>query len=197
MPTIKTREEWLVKGVSALRPIFKKHGSSIPTKIMVGCGWPRGGKSEIIGQCFGKTWTTDETTHIFISPTQADEVGVLAVLAHELAHAAVGCEHGHRGEFKKVARAIGLEGKLTATFVSDKSPLYLELKKIAAKLGKYPHSKMLPKKSVSGGGTGGGGWIRLVSKTINTYTLTISPKSIEAYGYPMDPNGKPMVEKAA
>lgn len=190
-----TREGWLLEATKRLRPLFKQHGKPIPKKVMVGCGWPRGGKSEVIGQCFAKTWTEDGTSHIFISPTQADAVSVLATLVHELVHATVGCEHGHRGEFKRLARAVGLEGKLTATTVSEKSPLHPELKKIAAILGTYPHSRMNPdmgRRRASGGNVN---WIRLRSKKMANYTLVISRLSIKNFGWPLDPSGDKMVEK--
>lgn len=191
MPTkIKTREEWLLRATSKLRPLFRAHKAPIPKKVMMGCGWPRGGKTEVIGQCFGKTWTMDETTHIFISPTQSDDIEVLAILVHELIHAAVGCEEGHKGRFKTVARAIGLEGKLTTTVVSPQSPLYSELKKIAKTLGKYPHSKMHPKRKFK---IDPYKWPRLKSATIPGYTFVMSPKLIQSHGLPKDPLGSEMV----
>lgn len=187
---IKTREEWLVKATSALRPLFSKHGAPIPKKVQVGCGCPRGGKTEIIGQCFGKTWTEDGTTHVFISPTQGDPVSVLAVLVHELIHAAVGCEEGHRGKFAKMARELGLEGKLTATYVSKNSGLHPKLVKITAGLGKYPHSKMTARRRVHAKDRYV--WPRLISRTIPHYTFVMSPKLILAHGLPKDPVGQEM-----
>lgn len=193
---IKIRETWLQEATKRLRPLFKQHGHAIPTKIMVGCGWPRGAKAEVIGQCFAKSWTEDSTTHIFISPTQANDIEVLAILVHELVHAAVGCEEGHKGKFKTMARSLGLEGKLTATTVSPKLALYPTLKKISKELGKYPHSRMSNK-----GGAGGGSkrdkWPRLLSRSVPGYALLISPKMLEEHGYPVDPNGIPMYKKGA
>lgn len=190
--SIKTREEWLLKAVSELRPVFRKYKAIIPKKVMVSCGWPRGGKTEVIGQCFGKTWTSDGTTHIFISPTRGDAVDVLAILVHELVHAAVGTAEGHRGRFASVARGIGLEGKLTATEVTKKSPLYVVLARVAKSLGKYPHSKMTA--APKGGRTGGDYvWPRLASKTMSGYTFVMSPKLIAAYGLPRDSKGDEMV----
>lgn len=40
-------------------------------------------------------------------------MAVAFVLAHELVHAAVGLEHGHRGEFARVALALGSPRPLT------------------------------------------------------------------------------------
>lgn len=40
---------------------------------------------------------------------------IVDVLAHELAHAIVGVEAGHKAPFKRAAVAVGLTGKMTAT----------------------------------------------------------------------------------
>lgn len=189
----KTREGWLNAAALKLRPVFKKAEAELPEKVMMGCGWPKGGKAEVIGQCFGKTWTQDGTVHIFISPTQADSVKVLATLAHELVHASLGEEKGHGKEFKKLARAIGLEGKLTATTVSEASPLHSILVKIVEQIGEYPHSAMKPGGGKGSEGEGGGGWKRLYSPILKGYSVVISPKSLEEYGYPMDAVGNKMI----
>jgi hypothetical protein len=52
---------------------------------------------------------------IMISPVLDDPMRVAGVLAHELVHATVGTQHGHKGPFAKLAKKIGLEGKMTAT----------------------------------------------------------------------------------
>lgn len=188
---IKTREEWLMNGIRLLRPVFRKTGGvAIPSKVQVGCGWPHGGKGEVIGQCFGKSWTTDGVTHIFISPTQAGDIEVLAILVHELIHAAVGVKEGHKGEFRRVARALGLEGKLTATFVSEKSSLHTVLVDIAKQLGKYPHSKMIANKRKVVKRS----WIRLWSIHDPEYTLVISKRVVRLMGLPKDSWGDVMVE---
>ena len=40
----------------------------------------------------------------------------LGILGHELVHGFDNCENGHGKEFKKVALAIGLEGKMRSAF---------------------------------------------------------------------------------
>jgi hypothetical protein len=55
-------------------------------------------------------------------------------------HAVVGTECGHRGEFRKVAKAIGLEGKMTATVAGDK--LRAALEAMMFQLGDYPGAKL-------------------------------------------------------
>jgi hypothetical protein len=84
------------------------------------------------------------TYQIFITPllhepVQGDGSGVLPTLAHELIHA-VAYKAGHKGEFKRVALAIGLEGKMTATLAG--SELCEKLAEIAKQLGPYPHAAL-------------------------------------------------------
>jgi hypothetical protein len=77
---------------------------------------------------------------VLIRPDQSDPIVVAAILAHELVHAAVGLECGHKGAFRKVATRIGLEGKMTATwpgaaFKSNVAP-------ILAAVGPLPHAAL-------------------------------------------------------
>ena len=44
---------------------------------------------------------------------------IAGILAHELTHAAVGIDKGHGRAFRRVAVAIGLTGKMTATVPGD------------------------------------------------------------------------------
>jgi len=143
--SIKNRETYLEQAVTELRPLFKRHGYPIPRAIKVTCGWPSksAGRSSKrrIGECWDKSASADKkTTNIIISMVIDEPVAALDILAHELVHAAVGCEQGHRGPFATLARAIGLKGKLTATTAGPE--LEKRLTTIAKKLGKYPHSKI-------------------------------------------------------
>jgi len=109
----------------------------------VSVGFPkhsRGGKGKAVAQCFTRAVSTDGVNEIFVTPECDDAVRVLADLAHELCHATDDCASGHRNFFAYVARAIGLEGKLTHTVAGDdlasKLCDYVEL------LGPYPHHRM-------------------------------------------------------
>ena len=65
---------------------------------------------------------------------------VLSVLTHELVHAIDDCQHGHQAPFKRIAEAVGLEGKMTATTAGIE--LTEKIKAIVKKLGRYPHKKL-------------------------------------------------------
>jgi len=140
-----TREEWLNAATTLLREDFKPI-SPIPKKLRVTCGWPstggRPGKKQVIGQCFPPSCSEDETTEVFINPMLSDAIKVLDVLVHELVHAAVGCEEGHKGPFRVTAKAIGLTGKMTATVAGK--VLMVRLRAIEEELGEYPHAKLTP-----------------------------------------------------
>lgn len=70
-------------------------------------------KHRRIGECWSGTASKDGHVGVMISPVLDDPMRVAGVLAHELVHATG--RHGHRGPFAKLARPIGLEGKMTAT----------------------------------------------------------------------------------
>lgn len=134
-----TREAWLLAArVSLEARVFCPAGYEIPA-TRIGVGWPIGNKKRIQGQCHSNKNSADKTYEIFISPKLDDIQTVLAVLAHELAHAVVGTEAAHKKPFIDVARAIGLVGpKWTMTTAGE----YLAdtLKNISVGLGNYPHA---------------------------------------------------------
>ena len=138
----KNREDWLLNGMKSLRLIMDNADAPEFLTPHVSIGWPkgsRGGKSsKAIGQCWDQVVSGDkERAHIFISPELTDPVEVLAVLLHEMIHASVGTQCGHRGPFRKVAINCGLEGKMTATVAGEQ--LTEKLKEVVELLGDYPH----------------------------------------------------------
>lgn len=137
-----TREAWLVAAVGALETeLFKPLKYTMPRKWRVSVGWPLG-KRSAIGQCWDTQCSADGTAEMFISPKLDQRSRVLDVLAHEMVHAIIGCEHGHRAPFKHLATAIGLAGKMTATIASPE--LQKRLDKIGKRLGQYPHKEIMP-----------------------------------------------------
>jgi len=142
-----TREQWLLKMTDAVRPLFANAGNPLPEKLRVSCGWPVGralasptSKNRTIGQCWPTSLSADKTPEVFISPYLDDAVLVAAVLVHELVHVVDDCQNGHGPVFKRIATAVGLEGKMTATVAGE--PLAAKLAKLAEKIGKYPHASL-------------------------------------------------------
>lgn len=130
--------------MAELRPAFKRQGAPIPERVRIGVGFPsiRGiaAKEQRIGECWSSKRSGDDHHEIIVSPVLADPMRVAGVLAHELVHASVGVECGHKGPFRALALAIGLEGKMTATVEGE------AFKRLAAPildaLGPYPHAEL-------------------------------------------------------
>jgi len=137
-----TRESWLQHFVEALRPWFRERANvELPEKVNVSVGWPSAralsGKNRRIGECW---LPPGKTPHIFISPLMDDEIEILGVLVHELIHAmGIG---GHKLDFKKIAVAVGLEGKMTATEISDVLEKHLRALLDEEAIGEMPHEKI-------------------------------------------------------
>jgi hypothetical protein len=139
--TYKTREEWLNAFMKAARPVFKKHGSPIPKKVRVSIGFSsKGSKSSRIGECWSSICSGDETFEIFIEPGQHEPARIAGILTHELVHAAVGLQAGHGPVFRKLAVALGLTGKMTATTEGELWHAWADA--IIKTLGKIPHASL-------------------------------------------------------
>ena len=140
------RETWLWEMVKQLKlKVFKPAGIALDlTNIKVSVGFPPTGGTrslkKTIGVCFASKVSTGKYNEIFINPTLDDTVKVTGVLVHELIHAIDDCKHGHKAAFRKMALAVGLTGKMTATEESDE--LIAKINDIVKVIGKYPHKKL-------------------------------------------------------
>lgn len=134
----KTREGWLNDVAQRMRPLLAAAGAELPPRFRVTMSLTRHAKA--IGACFDKTASADDTYEILIRLDRQEPLEVAAILAHELVHAAVGIDAGHGPRFGSVARALGLEGKLTATVPG---PRFIEAAKpILAAVGPFPHAAL-------------------------------------------------------
>ena len=150
MPNYKTREEWLLAAVEAVRPLFSAKNHLVPADCQVSCGFASTGtRSHHIGQCWPKSRSVDDRNQIFISPVLSDPVEVLDTLVHELVHAVDDCKNRHGKEFKKIALSLGMEGPMRSASAGPK--LKAQLEAIAQTLGPYPHGKLkvLHQKAIS------------------------------------------------
>ncbi len=136
------REQWLTSLAKKIEPMFKGHGT-VPS-YRVSCSWPSRSalstKKRRIGECWPPECSKDKTVEIMITMAEDDRAIVAAVLVHELVHAVVGNKHGHKAPFKRVAVAVGLEGKMTATTAGKE--LAKRLNVLMAKMPKYPHARL-------------------------------------------------------
>ena len=138
------REQWLHECIQKIRPDFERFGHPLPEKIRASCSWPSksglANKKRRIGEAWSAKNSADESCEVFISPVLKDPVEVSATLVHELVHCAVGVEEGHKGKFTRLAKAIGLEGKMTATRPGES--LTVRLREITDRIGPYPHAEL-------------------------------------------------------
>lgn len=133
-----TREEWLLKAINILK---KEKFSPLGYKfneLRVSVGFPD--KKKAIGQWWEPKATEDNHSSIFIHPGQGDPSEILGILVHELCHDACGAKAGHGPIFKKCALAVGLEGPMRSATPGKELNGYL--KKLANRLGKFPHSAL-------------------------------------------------------
>lgn len=144
----RTREEWLETATELMREWFSEEriNKPLPEKVRVSTGYGKRASKNAIGVCYTAEAAEDAIHQIFISPEITDPVKVLSTLLHELVHAADNGVSGHTGEFKRVAKALGLTGKMTATVPGDE--LSAALTNIVDKLGEYGHAKLNPMSKV-------------------------------------------------
>ena len=178
---MKTREEWLQEAISELSAtVFKREGVTVPP-VHVSVGYPKGVRTvgKVVGVCHPAGLSEDEQAHIFINPCVKHSEQVLAILAHELVHAVDNCESGHKGRFADIAKAIGLEGKMTATVAGEE--LAQGLNVMVSKLGEYPHAILR-----DGGRKQG---TRMLKCWCNNcgYICRTSEKWLNEYGAPLCP----------
>ena len=134
------REEWLMRAVVHLEPIFQRGGYQIP-QVKVSIGFPStGAKGRHLGQCWGSKASEDGINQIFIAPNQSDPVEVLDTLTHELVHAVDDCKSGHGEGFKKIATDVGLIGPMRSAGAGHH--LKQDLMRIAQALGHFPHARL-------------------------------------------------------
>lgn len=139
------REEWLH---AAGRIIYRDIIAPVAVlpegrRWEVSCGFPSkralSRVRRVTGECWDFKACDGSTHHIFITPLLKEPVdgtgdGVLPNLVHELVHT-VTWGAGHKGEFRRVAKAVGLTGKMTATVAG--SELCEKLAAVAKQLGPY------------------------------------------------------------
>jgi len=99
------REQWLTCVARKLETLFLENGYRVPNYLIT-CG------NENLSQA--------RLAHeLVISRHIDDPLRAADILAHEMAHAAVGLPQGHSPAFAACAAAIGLEGDPRRTVASD------------------------------------------------------------------------------
>ena len=142
MTTHTTREAWLVAAMAPLSKMMGVKAGLVPGSVRVSCGWPAKGalatRKRRVGECWPASLNKDQQSHVFVSPCLDEPVEVLGTLLHELIHAALPAKTGHKGPFARAAKLCGLEGKPSATTVSEALATHLNTD-VLPELGPYPH----------------------------------------------------------
>ncbi|QMP19191.1 hypothetical protein [Pseudomonas phage Persinger] len=134
------RETWLNLLADKMAPRFAEMGFPLPKfRVSVGFG-AAGQRSRTAAEVWNAACSEDGTFEILIMPDQVDADLVACHLAHELTHTAVGFEQGHKGDFARVALALGMNRPMTAT---TPGPAFKEwVAPFLAELGPMPHAKL-------------------------------------------------------
>ena len=171
------REQWLdTLADKHLWPMIEAAGGKRADRVRVSVGFPkgsRGGKGgHAIGQCWPTAASADKHAEIFVSP-ELPAMRAADVLLHELIHAATpNAKHG--GAFKRIAKACGLTGKMTATIAGPE--LLAKLTAALAKMPEYPHGVMAVP---AGGRVGPGSRLIKVSCPSCDYAMRITRTWLE------------------
>lgn len=151
------RETWLNLMIDKSVPLFDEAGfkiSDIREKLKVSCSFIQGSRGSrlknAIGVHYNPSVSADGFHEMMIQPSISDSVQAVGVLIHEMVHSIqTHLYHDKNGflnvkphgkEFRKIALAVGLEGKMTAT--TESPELVATIKKWVSEIGEYPHAKM-------------------------------------------------------
>lgn len=140
---LHNRESYLESAVESMRPWFAEHDVTVP-EVRISIGWPKGARGKhVVGQHFSPENATDAVGQIFISPDRGGDltVDILATVLHEMIHAAVGNDEGHKGQFIVVARKVQFTGPWTSS-QNRTEELDERLAGLAERLGEIPHGAL-------------------------------------------------------
>ncbi len=145
--TSLTREKWLETAFERING--KLFAGEMAPYCRLSVGFPAGSRPKKNTLTLGQYWppgaTSDGVPQIFISPSKhasGNPVEMLAVLVHEMVHAAIYPTKGHGKEFKRLALKVGLTGPMRHTVASDE--LKDKLVDIADEIGQFPHGTIDP-----------------------------------------------------
>ena len=142
----QTREAWLHHVAQCMGRLFEKFGAPLPAQLRIAIGFTSSGRrSRNIGECWDNQCSEDRHFEIFIRPDLSESKDLLpmqvaAILGHELVHAAVGVATRHGKEFRRVARGIGLVGRMAATTAGPE--FEQAMRPILEAAGPLPHGRL-------------------------------------------------------
>lgn len=197
------REAWLNHVARRMAPMFAALNAPLPGRIRIAIGFTSTGqRGKRIGECWDTSCSEDEHFVIFIRPDLVESADLMpmqvaAILAHELVHAAVGLDAGHRKPFRDVAVGIGLKGPMRSTtagphFEKSVTPILDEA-------GPLPHARLRTKPDADSSDDGEAPGIKTTAPKKQTrrhikckcggcgYTARTSRKWLDLVGPPLCP----------
>jgi len=139
------REQWLTEVAKLAEDAFNFAELQYPQSWRVACGFPcrnaTGSTKRRIGECHSSTVSADGHFEMFISPVLGETKPAIKTLLHEMVHACIGTDKGHRAEFSQACKRLGFEGKPTNAEPSDEvwAPFF---EAVVEKIGEYPHATL-------------------------------------------------------
>lgn len=187
----QNREAWLTTAAVALAEWFSEIEDAEVPPFRVSVGWPggRGPKSSVRGQCWPTCSAEDGVAQIFISPTQVDTETTLGILLHEMIHAVDDCASGHRGNFVRIAKALGFVSKYTSS-TNRTDELTERLQGLAERLGDFPSAAIVSGRAADTPAKQGTRMLKVVCPE-DGYTLRTTQKWLDM-GLPTCPCGAEM-----
>ncbi len=190
----ETREAWLEAAIKLLTPLFDEvEGAEVPA-LRISIGWPggRAPKKTTRGQCWPTGMAADKISQIFISPWVEEPIVILGIILHEMIHGIDDCKSGHKGNFVRLAKAVGLEPKWTSA--NPGRELLAKLVVIETELGEWPHAVL----ARPGTGVGkvadepkkqGTRMLKVVCGTegVDGYKVRMTQQWIDRAGFPLCP----------
>ena len=138
------REAWLTDAGNIILNELLSQYSELPARpwrVSVGVPGSRGGG--VIGVCWPSARSEDGTNEIFITPAIDETTDILSILIHELIHYLDDCQSGHKGEFKRVSKAVGFRPPLTKFNYENTTQKFKDyVGSLASFLGPFPHAKL-------------------------------------------------------
>ncbi|WP_342627530.1 transcription elongation protein SprT [Nguyenibacter vanlangensis] len=124
-----------------MAPRFEALGKPLPPfRVAVGFT-SRGMNKTAAGECWDKRASQDGRFEIFVGPQVRGAEDAAFILAHELIHAAVGLQHGHKGEFERIALLMGFPRPLTQ--IARMTPAMREwIDPLLSAIGNIPHAPL-------------------------------------------------------
>ena len=150
------RETYLNIMIDKALPLFDNAGfnmSEIRDRLKVSCSFikgTRGSANNAIGVHYNTTCSKNGNHEMMIEPSVDNSLTAISVLIHEMVHSIqTHLYHDSKGflnvrphgkEFAKIAKCVGLEGKMTATIPGER--LKETINGWIKEVGEYPHSSL-------------------------------------------------------